>query len=675
MSMPLVNSATAGLDDILDELRLKYDSLIGLLDGDAVREVPSLNTLLNLNKLLTKLAKTLDVNEKNDNDILEEIDLLLAKRSGDAADPISQENETESVPTKDTSSSVKKRGDSSLDDGESIPLAKRAKKTTETEEPLEEDDELANEYAEASELVEAKGQNSPSKEAAQNKDLGSDNLVKKEIDDVNENNVNEANEIVDQAPNGSEVKLENGVDGHESLNSKDDPVPPEQAGSFTPDHDSRLKNPHSEFVPSQSLSATAIAELGLWSEENNGLETQGKEYLKKKYGVASYPENDLKLFLPGEIPDLDFSKVKVPQNQVQFSTYQTYIESYFRSFNNEDIAFVNEEFVIPPGYDKNYDPLVTPYLIPKLGDFYVDVWGEEDTALGSKLSSPAITKPPIESYRPKGDFDGITDEKLLTEDISCGPLSNRLLSAILSVHECKPTENDAADDSNPDNIKADDTGLGVDGFLNDPASKLDAGETYKTLAENNDFYSMEERLKRELKYIGIFMNLPSTSGEKPKKGNVVDSEDWILNREDDEICLEIRSLQEELKGALVRNRRRKKALLPIIKEHLAYQEYCAIAEDLDKQVDQAYIKRLKAKSKKKKAATEPTTATPQQQAANSGLKSLLDKRTRWITNIGKVFKAPEVMKRIPSKSVFTDDAQSDDEDADGEVVVPGEEPT
>ena len=52
----------------------------------------------------------------------------------------------------------------------------------------------------------------------------------------------------------------------------------------------------------------AIAELGLFSEENNGLETQGREYLKKKYGVASYPERDLQDLLPGEIPNIDFPK-------------------------------------------------------------------------------------------------------------------------------------------------------------------------------------------------------------------------------------------------------------------------------------------------------------------------------------------------------------------------------
>ncbi|RKP30373.1 hypothetical protein METBISCDRAFT_30981 [Metschnikowia bicuspidata] len=620
--MTLVNSATAGLDDILDELKLKYDSLFGLLGGDALRELPSLNTLLNLNKLLAKLAKSLEANEEHDDALLLVVEEALAKCAAETG--------AEAASTAEEDVAHKKRDRSELEDAESALHAKRPKKGA----------------------------------AEHSDDAQDDGLSRREPGDGTADEEGASPETECVGPETDDIKQE-----EERLNSKNDAVPPEQVGSFTPAHDSRLKNPNSEFVTSQSLSAAAIAELGLWSEEK-GQESQEKEYLKKKYAVASYPENDMKLYLPGEIPDIDFSKTKAPQNQVQFTTFQTYIESYFRPFTNEDIAFVNEEYVIPPGFDKNYDPLVIPYLIPRLGDFYIDVWGEEDQNLGSKLSSPAVVKAPIESYLPKCEFDDITDEKLLTEDISCGPLSSRLLSAILSIHECKEAEPETIrDDTDSESLKKEEPGLGDDLFSRTPSTSLDAGDTYKIVAESNDFYSIEERLKRELKYIGIFMNLPSTSGDKPKKGNIIDSEDWILNREDDEICLEMRALQEELKGAVIRNRRRKKTLLPILKEYLAYQEYCTIAEDRDKQVDQAYLKRLKVKSKKKKAMAEVPPSTPQQQAANSGLKSLLDKRTRWITNIGKVFKPPEVMKRIPSKSIFAEGANSDDDDYDADADV------
>lgn len=642
------HSATTTLDDIIDELRLKYDSSVGLLDGNAIREIPNLNILLNLNKLLTNLSKNLTENQERDSELLKKvelkIELLKLSEEGSEAEVEEDENKRE-------------REENDIEE-ESIPLAKRRKHSLGAQMKLE-DEEVEEQEAES--------------EALQEKPIEPEEEEEEEVEEA-ENDIDQGVDASIDEPEALETQPES------QINTKFDPVPPVQIGSFTQENDTRLKNPKSEFVTSQSLSADTIAELGLFSDDNNGLETQGKEYLKKKFGVASYPENDLKDLLPGEIPDIDFSKNKPPSNQVQFSTYQSYIESYFRPFSNDDISFANEKFVIPPGFEKlEYDPNVSPYLIVKLGAFYADVWAEEDAALRSKLSSPAAQKPPLESYKPKGEFEELDDDKMLSEDVSCGPLSSRLLSAVLSIHEAKKDGTDDDDDRNEENseldsLKKEDSLMSEvhTPLSDDVATQLDSGDTYKLTSEVNDFYSMEERLKRELKYIGIFMNLPDHNEDKPKKGgNIIDSDDWILNREDDEVCAEIRTLQEELKEAVVRNRQRKKPLIPIIEEQLAYQEYCTILEDLDKQVDQAYVKRLKAKSKKKK--TPEITNTAQQQAANSGLRALLDKRRRWIENIGKLFKPAQIMKRIPTESIFKPDEQSDEEDGDAEDDVVNEE--
>lgn len=622
--------ATTTLDDIIDELRLKYDSSVGLLDGNAIQELPSLNTLQNLTKLLTKLSRNLDEIEQGDKELLEHVDKYLEPQNGDED---AEESDVKSEPAEGGTKRSMDGGD--LED-ESIPLAKRRKQSIKVE--AEESEEADSALAAAE------------KDGDENEEEGE------------ENHEDADSSIGHTSTSANDDKLR--------VNSKDDPVPPVQSGSFTQDNDTRLKNPKSEFVASQTLSTSAIAELGLFSEDNNGLDTQGKEYLKRKYGVASYPENDLKDLLPGEIPDVDFSKTKAPANQVQFTTYQSYIESFFRPFSNEDITFSNEKYVIPPELDKQaYDPLVSPYLIPKLGVFYADVWAEEDTSLRSKLSSPGVQKPPLESYKPKGNEDNLVDDKMITEDVSCGPLSNRLLSAILSVHEANRTDDaDKNDLAGESGIKKEDSIMDDNLFSDDVATQLDSVDAYKVTSDVNDFYSMEERLKRELKYIGIFTNLPLKDDDKPKRpGNIIDSDEWIIEKEDDEVCTEIRSLQEELKGSVVRNRRRKKYLIPILEDQLAYQEYCTILEDLDKQVDQAYVKRLKAKSKKKK--TQEVTSTAQQQAANSGLRALLDKRKRWINNIGKLFPVAEVMKRIPYESIFKNDVQSDDEEGDAVVDV------
>lgn len=613
MASSETHSASTTLDDIINELKLTYDSSVGLLDGDSIRSIPSVNILSNLSKLLGNLSKDLVEVEQIDNEILTNINSKLGVT--DIDDEIDQDNEAKPR-DKLEDNRTRSISQNEDEDEEAVKLSKRRK-------------------------------------------LNSQVKVKEEDEEERDADTKDAGDVDD-----SHLRDEISEEG---LNTKDDNTPPVQVGSYTQENDTRLKNPKSEFVTSQTLPAEAVAELGLFSEDNNGLESHGKEYLKKKYGVASYPEKDLLDMLPGKIPDIDFSKNKPPSNQVQFTTYQSYIESYFRWFLNDDIKFLNEKNVIPPGLDKqSYDPNVTPYIIPKLGQFYADTWAEEDATLGSKLNSPAFQQPSVDSYKAKGTIDNLNDDNLYTEEVSCGPLSNRLLSAILSTHEGRTVDEDEDEDEGNEDNSLDD----------DVATRLNTEEDYKLTTEVSDFHSIEERLKRELKYIGIFMNLPNSEEEarsklqingrsiKKNSGSIIDSDEWIKNKEDDEVCAEIRSLQKELKESSARNKQIKKKLIPIVEEQIAWQEYCTILDDLDKQVDQAYMKRLKAKNKKKKSES----ATPQQQAVNSGLRALLDKRRRWIDHIGRLFKSPEIMKRVPKESVLQGESEVEDEGEDDENV-------
>ncbi|EER32016.1 conserved hypothetical protein [Candida tropicalis MYA-3404] len=641
--VPLVSTT---LDDIVTELKLSYDSSVGLLEGDAIRAIPNINTLTNLNKLLKNLWKQLNDVEGIDDDVLKRIEILKEKQkkddnAADTKDKINDKKRTADEMEADTSEAPKIETDKEFNKEESAK-----------DEYEDEDDDVPINIAKKRKL---------------NSDVSSDKSE----------SLQESSEIkLKSEESTSEVKREGEQEEKERLNSKDDPIPPVQSGNFTQDNDTRLKNPKSEYVEPQTLSASAIAELGLFSEDNNGLETQGKDYLKKKYGVASYPERDLQELLPGEIPDIDFSKNKPPTNQVQFTTFQSYIESYFRHYSNEDLKFLNERNVIPPGFEKQgYDPDLTPFVIPKLGRFYADVWTEEDSTLSSKLNTPGYQQSPSDSYLAKGSIDDLTEDRLYTEDISCGPLSNRLLSAILSTREggISDDEDELSKDSTLKTEVKDENKPSIISE-DEVATQLNSEEDYKVVTEANDFQSVEERLKRELKYIGIFMNLPTgeegkpkakqTGGRASKKSTVsiIDNDEWIKNKEDDEVCAEIRKLQKQLKEVTSRNRANRKKLIPLVEEHIAYQEYCAILEDLDKQVDSSYMKRLKGKGKKRKTDAN----TPQQQAINSGLRALLEKRKRWIDNIGKLFPVAEKMKRIPSESILIKDgtveAEQNDED-------------
>ncbi|CAK9438647.1 uncharacterized protein LODBEIA_P28710 [Lodderomyces beijingensis] len=614
--MSNIHAASTTLDDIINELKLTYDSSVGVLDGESIRKVPNINTLTNLNKLLKNLYKQLSDVEQVDDEVLAKVDTVKSgKRKGGQA-----------------KESHRKRHISAISDA------------------AEDDDK--------SKLGDLKRRRTVSIE-----------LESEQEDDTEANDT--ANFKGSPAPSQQQQQQQHQQQRQQQPHPPSPPVPPVQTGSFTPEDDTRLKNPKSEYVEPQTLSADAIAALGLYSEENEGLETHGTDFLKKKYGVASYPASDLQHLLPGKIPDTDLSQNKPPANQVQFTTFQSYIESYFRPFSTDDVKFLKERNVVPPGFEKlGYEPDLTPFVIPKLGRFYADAWIEEDASLASKLNSPAQYLNHPDCYSAKGSINSITDDNLYTEDVSCGPLSSRLLSAILSNHEGEgaehPTTTTATQETGEEKIveindenssNRELTHLAED----EVATQLNSSEDYKLATEPSDYQSIEDRLKRELKYIGIFMNLPFVVDDKNKSKSqmagrlakrsthsIVDNDEWIKNREDDEVCAEIRSLQKELREVTSRNRANKKKLIPIMEESIAYQEYCTILDELDKQVDQAYMKRSRGRGKKKKI----DATTPQQQAVNSGLRTLLEKRKRWIDNIGALFPPPEIMKRVPAESIM-----------------------
>lgn len=604
----MVHSTSTTLDDIINELQLSYDANEGRLSGEHSREIPKLSVLLNLGKLLDKVSRQLEEAEQADAAVL-----------GGNTDDDDSANE----------STQRGRRRLASDDEDDVGLAKRRKIVDADDSGAESDERIGDGDGDAA--GEGKGDD--------------------EGDGEGEGHGEDAD--AEAAP------------AEDALTRDGATIPPVQEGHYTQDNDTRLKNPKLEFVTLQTLPAEAIARLGLFSEENNGLETHGKEWLKRKYGVASYPENDLQDLLPGPIPDTDFSKTKPPANQVQFTTFQTYLELFFRPFNPEDLDFLKEKHVMPttaPFNDtKAYDPLVTPFLIPRLGSFYAESWSAEDAAMGAKLNSP-YPQPGAgpDAFAPRGLIDGLTDDKLYTEEVSCGPLSSRLLLAILCSEGGEPAADAVKVEEFADEMAS--SPPSRDTILERPiATQLNLNSDYfRATSDKSDYPLVEERLKRELKYIGIFMDMPHEEGKK-KDVSILDSDDWIRGREDDEVCAEMRALQRELKEVAARNKQAKKRLVPILEEQLAYQEYCTILEDLDKQVDQAYIKRMRVKNKKKKALAAGAAESTPAPLATMGLRLLLDKRAKWINNIGKLFKPAEVMKRAPTESIFGGFVESEEE--------------
>ncbi|GMF02446.1 unnamed protein product [Ambrosiozyma monospora] len=400
----------------------------------------------------------------------------------------------------------------------------------------------------------------------------------------------------------------------------------------------------------------AVEALHLFNDEKAKKEAPNvHEYNKKKFAVAEYPPSDLKDLLPGEIPLTDFSGNK-PSNQIAFTSFQTYVDPFFRNYNDEDLRFLKTKSILSNLLPKDYDEKKTRE-IPPLGPYYQDVWHDEDVKNGLKdpAHSHAHTKAMKQMklmmkgiVEPKGSSDSLNNELLETENVSCGPLTSRLLSALINEDEEMELDNAGSaangngtqqNHSNGNNIGHHQTngkkangnsttnsvvstpmnhledGTLANGKLDSPqpqqtpdgvaltpassttvddngsSSALPDQQNWKANPVKADYKTLDERLQRELKYIGVYMNVQQTLN------NPNFEQDWCENKEDDEVSAELRFLQKQLKSVQARNNKRKKTLIPIVDEHIAWQEYMSILEDLDKQVEQYYRRQFVGEEK------------------------------------------------------------------------------
>ncbi|KTW30330.1 hypothetical protein T552_00803 [Pneumocystis carinii B80] len=350
-------------------------------------------------------------------------------------------------------------------------------------------------------------------------------------------------------------------------------------------------------MPQESLS-TVFSNKEYFYDEI--LKISDPQKLKQFLGVSYFPTVDLSDKLPGEPVNEDFSKVKAPI-QISISTYYAYLDSFYRPFSEEDLLFLKDE-----------EEELATYMIPPLGIFSENSWASEDLAgmISSNFSLSSI---------PYGSPDQLTDEHLFTEEISCGPLLERLLSGML--------KEDALDDEQKMEEDEKDTDL--------------YNSCWKIPSIKVDYHNFEERLKKELKYIGILGD---------------DDINWN-NREDDEISSNLRSLQSQLRHQCAINSARKSKLRELVKEHLAYQEYSIVLNDLNKQVEQAFLKRsrsIEAKKKRVIGSIGSSDIGAGRIGLSNHIQALLERRKKWVEKVGSIFTPIEKYTRLPMSTIYDD---------------------
>lgn len=377
-----------------------------------------------------------------------------------------------------------------------------------------------------------------------------------------------------------------------------------------------------------------------------------EEEIKEIYSVARYPKSDLAELLAGNPPDKDFSNTK-PANQISFSTFSTYMEPYFRPFTEEDLAFLRER-----------GDRVSPFTMLKRGKkHYTEIWAEEDGAMAVDSPQSRDRHPP---NQPRGSIDFMSDDVGETDKLSVGPLLTRLLS-MMRPEARAPTEDRTNGVNGDAHMSMDLNGDGADGAPDEKPSALQPAtnmpesstEAWKKASHPKlDYGQVDERIKQELRHIGFL----------PSDGNFEAEYDGHF---DDEVSGRLRLLQQRLREQMLVNGARKARLMELVKERMAHQEYQTILEDLDTQVQGAYLKRTRTmgKTKKNKRPGGAGGGSHFVGAANTArpgigdlTKTLMERRKRWISTIGSIFddegmgKVPRV--EDPDSSIFKADVMA-----------------
>ncbi|KAJ5084755.1 hypothetical protein NUU61_009334 [Penicillium alfredii] len=364
---------------------------------------------------------------------------------------------------------------------------------------------------------------------------------------------------------------------------------------------------------------------------------------KEIYSVARFPKSDLSHMMAGVAPDKDFSNAK-PSNQVSANTFQAYIDPYVRPLVEEDISWLRDR-----------GDRVTPFIIPRRGKKnYRQIWADED---GLAYDQSQDDKDQFPLNQGRGSIDQLTDDKLESNEISIGPLLSRLCSLLRYEHRTLPEDNSQSINGE---TNTETNGLGGDAMDIDqpngdmetkpenkpqpPATAFrDASPSgFKTSVAKLDHAQLDERVKAELRYIGFF--------------GPDDNPDYDAHY-DDEVAERLRLLQGELKKQIITNNARKARIMKVAQEHMALLEFTTIQDDLDTQVQQAYLKRTRTMGKSKKGAQakqRPGVATVtgagtgvSRPAVGDAAKIVMDRRKRWNDAFLPIF--DDIKTTIPSE--------------------------
>lgn len=246
------------------------------------------------------------------------------------------------------------------------------------------------------------------------------------------------------------------------------------------------------------------------------------------------------------------------------------------------------------------------------------------------MSNIGVPPPQLQRFKTAD----LKEDKLSTEHVFAGPLGERLLSALApsSLRNLQIEHSQALSSSspNPSSGQEDGTSAGdssaeskaVNGAdesqhessnamaldtsqpLNDAQAEAGPSSSTSPSTTQPDGIEMEDRLRRELRFLGVFPQNDPSGAIRSREGDV----QWAL-RADDDISASLRACQRQLSEQINLNECRKARLATAVRARMARQEFEGLREMLDKQIEAGWQKRQKT-AKKAAAASSSTQAKP-----------------------------------------------------------------
>ncbi|KAG5639189.1 hypothetical protein H0H81_006093 [Sphagnurus paluster] len=341
---------------------------------------------------------------------------------------------------------------------------------------------------------------------------------------------------------------------------------------------------------------------------------------------------------PTEVTE-DFSKSKQPA-QITVHTFYTSIEPWIRNIREEDVGFL-----------EHTGDEIEPFVLPTLGRHYLEVWEDQDAGLIppvlAALGDTSQPPPNFGAPTPKWDPSTLTEGDLVTEERGHGPLTERVISALLPM---------------PDQTVWKGVKAAEDAMEGRPGGSGAAAARRERL----NVTDLEIRIRDTMRYHGLLDGVPD-----------------YAEKVDDPIATALRHAQRELRTVVATNKARKERLATIARDRLGYQEYLELRDSIDKNITTLYTKLQRkdapkiAKKKKAHHKADPAgdtngvvpipgpcpaalglhTDDDMQLHVNEQLKQLVETRRQWVDTVGAVFEEkqrehPGWIYGFPQESVY-----------------------